>query len=108
MQKEDWLCQQVRRFTDDGWPEKRNLHGELKKFAALSSEITVQRDILVRGSRLIIPDKLRREMIERIHEGHQGIVKCRERAKAAIWWPGMSKELKEYVFFLSCMFERKT
>ena len=98
MQKEDWLCQQVRRFTDDGWPEKRNLHGELKKFAALSSEITVQRDILVRGSRLIIPDKLRREMIERIHEGHQGIVKCRERAKAAIWWPGMSKELKEYVF----------
>ena len=32
-----------------------------------------------------------------IHEGHQGIERCRIRAKNSVWWPGISKMLTKLV-----------
>ena len=51
----------------------------------------------MRGCRIVVPPPLRKEMLARIHTGHQGIVKCRERARQSVWWPGMSRELEELV-----------
>lgn len=49
---------------------------------------------MLKGTRLVIPSALRND----IHEGHQGIVKCRERASQRVWWPGLSQQLNELVF----------
>ena len=32
-----------------------------------------------------------------IHQGHQGIAKCRERAKQAAWCPGLSRQIEDMV-----------
>ena len=42
----------------------------------------------------MIPVSLQREVLDQLHAGHQGIKKCRERAKQAVWWPGLSKQLE--------------
>lgn len=37
------------------------------------------------------------DVLDRIHEVHQGIAKCRKRARTSVWWPGLSKQLEEMV-----------
>jgi len=40
---------------------------------------------------------MRLEILDKIHEGHQGITKCRERAKTSVWWPELSREIQDLV-----------
>ena len=40
---------------------------------------------------------MRIDVLDRLHDAHQGITKCRERAKTSVWWPGLSQQLKEVV-----------
>ena len=61
------------------------------------AEITVQQGILMKGDRVIIPSKLRLDVLDKIHTGHQGIQKCRERAKSGVWWPNLSKQIEDLV-----------
>ena len=84
-------------YCKTGWPEKPRLFGELKLFHSVASELSVENGLLLRGNRLVIPAALRKDILNRLHEGHQGIVKCRERARQAVWWPLLSKQLEEIV-----------
>ena len=47
--------------------------------------------------RIVIPVALRAEILDRIHESHQGITKCRERARAAVWWPQIGKDMEDLI-----------
>ena len=63
----------------------------------MSDDLCYQRGLLMKGNRLVIPMSLQRDILEKIHEGNQGIVKCRERAKTSVWWPGMSKDIELFI-----------
>ncbi len=53
--------------------------------------------MLTYGSRIVIPQVLREEMLSRLHESHQHISKSREQANSAIWWPHINHDIKQMV-----------
>ena len=42
------------------------------------------------GERIVIPESMRQEMLQIIHEPNMGMEKTKSRARTAIFWPGMS------------------
>jgi len=83
-QDEDEIYSKLKKFCRDGWPEKHSLKFALLPYRQYSGEITVQQGILINGDRVIIPSALRLDVLDNIHTSHQGIPKCRERAKSGV------------------------
>ena len=95
--QEDEVCKQIMAYCNKGWPEKCSLKGPVKLYAPFAAELTVQNGLLLKGSRLVIPASMRLDMLDKLHAGHQGIVKCRVRARESVWWPGIGRQLEELV-----------
>ena len=64
---------------------------------ALVDELCVVNEVLVRGTRIVIPAQLRTRVLENAHEGHPGIVRMKDRLRSKVWWPGIDAEAEKYV-----------
>ena len=49
-QDEDPVCQTLKPYCQEGWPEKSSLKGPFKPYVAVASELCVANDLLLRGS----------------------------------------------------------
>ena len=96
-QQEDPVCKKLLEYCEEGWPDFHKIPSSLSPYWSSRGEISQVRGLLLKGSRLIIPSSMRLEILEQIHEGHQGIVKCRRRAKDSVWWPGLSNQVQDMV-----------
>lgn len=63
----------------------------------ISPELSEVQGIVMKGPKVVIPKAMRAEMLARIHEGHLGINKCKERARRLLFWPGLSGEIENMV-----------
>ena len=71
-----------------------NLHpeintAELRAYKLLKQELslTPEADLIIRGNRLVIPTKLRQQVISLAHEGHQGLIKTKKLLREKVWFP---------------------
>lgn len=53
--------------------------------------------LVFKGERIIIPLALRKDMLKRVHVGHMGMVKCKNRAKEVMFWPSMNSQIEDIV-----------
>ena len=96
-QDQEEVCKQLRQYCHEGWPEKHLLPSPIHPYWSDRGQITVVQNVLLMRSRIVIPSSMRLEVLDKRHEGHQGISKCRERAKQTVWWPGLSKQIQDMI-----------
>ena len=64
----------------------------LKPYCAINDELTVgTKGIVLRGTRLVIPESLQQRAIDIAHEAHQGLSKTKSLSRIKVWFPGMEK-----------------
>ena len=63
----------------------------------MRDELSELNGIILRGERILIPTSMRKEMLERIHQGHMGKEKSKRRARDVLHWPGMGSEIQEKI-----------
>ena len=85
-------------YTVNGWPKyAKDVPKQIHPYHAVRSDLSVADGRIIYHNRLVIPSAMQSEVLERIHDGHQGVTKCRERAKMSVWWPGISRDIQSKV-----------
>ncbi|KAK7933488.1 hypothetical protein WMY93_004384 [Mugilogobius chulae] len=71
--------------------------GVCPQFFPVRAELCMSNGLLLRNNRIVIPQTMRKDMLHRLHEGHLGVEKCKRRAREAIYWPGINKDIEEMI-----------
>ena len=87
-------------YTLARWPKyEQDVPTQLLELFGVRGSLSVSNGLLTYGNRIIVPKDMRPAILDKIHQGHQGIGKCLERAKDSVWWPGISGDVKSIVAF---------
>ena len=84
------------------WSVRNNLYvagavilmGDQVLIPPVLRDSVAQSPIEVSNIRIIIPQNLRHEIIRSLHSAHQGASGMNERAKASVYWPGITKDIQ--------------
>ena len=85
----------IAHFIGNGWPSHNSyVPQSVGEYYRGRASLSVTDGVIVYKFQIVVPPKMRVDTLQRRHESHQGISKCRERAANAAWWPGISRDIK--------------
>ena len=94
----DKELQSLKHYISTGWPAKRSqIPVFLHPYWNYRDELTVESGILMKNSKVLVPETLKQKYLIQIHQGHQGIEACRSRAREFVFWVNINNDLKEMV-----------
>ena len=59
--------------------------------------LSIKSGLITCGNRIIVPREMRPEMLQYIHEGHQGKERCLLRARNTVFWPKMTYDVQQLI-----------
>ena len=93
----DPTLQILKQYIEKGWPSKEDIEECAQPYSSFRIDLSSHNGVLLKGTRIIIPKSLRKEIKTSIHYGHTGIERCVNRAKMSVFWPNITKEIEDMV-----------
>ena len=85
-------------YINTGVPcEKKNLPTDLQEYWNYRDTLSIKNGLLTCGSRIIVPQEMQAEMLQYIHNGHQGKERCLLRARNTVFWPKITYDIQELI-----------
>ncbi|XP_077548414.1 uncharacterized protein LOC144161659 [Haemaphysalis longicornis] len=86
MTSKDELLQAVRTFILNGWRrDRKGSDPRLQPYLSRKLELTVVHGLVYWGHRVIVPAAAREQMLELLHETHQGACAMKAVARTSVW-----------------------
>lgn len=95
--EKDQVLQTVIRFMQNGWPRKELVPPEVYFYYSIKDELSYVKGLVFKNTCVVVPTIMRKDMLKLIHCNHLGIDKCKARARQALFWPHMSKEIEDII-----------
>ena len=95
--RKDASLQHVAKLVQKGWPARHEVTDIAMPYYSVRSLLTLDNDLLFKDNQLVVPSSMRDEMMDCAHKSHGGIGACLRRMRECIFWPGMSKNMKERI-----------
>jgi hypothetical protein len=96
--RKDEELQMLIKVICHGWTERKcDLPIEVIPYWDFRHELSTYNGIVYRGERTVIPAEMRLATLKTIHSSHFGMLKCKQRARELVFWPGMNKQIEDVV-----------
>ncbi|OWF36498.1 Uncharacterized protein K02A2.6 [Mizuhopecten yessoensis] len=63
----------------------------------IREELTIEEGYLLRGIRVIIPERYLTDILDELHSNHPGIVRMKSLSRLHAWWPNMDVDIERKV-----------
>ena len=94
----DPIIKPITNFIANGWPSHEStVPHSVRDFYRERGLLLLNHGVVTYKPQLVMAPTMRDDALRRLHESHQGISKCRERAASAIWWPGIGRDIKRLI-----------
>ena len=91
----DELFQKIRQYLqEDKWPV---CDKTLSPYFQVRSELSVQGNLILQGSKLVIHHKLQAYVLSTLLETHQGIYRSNALLCEKVWWAGISNDVEKLI-----------
>lgn len=95
---DDPSLKELKETIKSGWPEtKSQAPANIQIYWNVRDELSEAEGVLLKNDRIIVPSSMRKEMLQRIHQGHMGIEKSKRRARDVLYWPGMNSQISDMI-----------
>ena len=82
----DFVMKRLKEIVIEGRAEsKTTLDIDLQSYGNFRDEISIGDNMIFKSHKLIVPKSLRPELLDKIHEAHLGITKCKSRARETLF-----------------------
>ena len=96
-QANDPVCNTLISYCSAGWPVKSSLPDSMKPYRNYQGELSVHDNLLLYQNRLVIPKQQQQQVLQKLHNNHQGIQCCRLRAKSLVWWLHIRSDIDSFI-----------
>ena len=94
----DPVLSEIANYVIEGWPNNRqNVPEPLKSFWSYREELSLINGIVFKGQRIVIPTKMRKQVLQKLHQSHMGIEKTKMRARETVFWPRINQQIEDMV-----------
>ena len=70
-----------------------------KSFQTVKDELSVNAEgnLVLRGTKIVIPESLQNRSVDIVHEGHQGMAKTKAMIRGKVWFPFIDTLIKDKI-----------
>ena len=81
-----------------GWLGQRSeCLKDLIEYWNYRDELGILDGLILKGTRIVIPDQCREELLNQLHEGHFGVDRTKLRARDSVYWPNINKDIENLI-----------
>jgi len=91
------LCQLTSMIVK-GWPDTiQEVPPAIRSYWSFRNELSIEDGLILKAKRVVIPESLRKDILEDIHYSHQGNEKTKLRAKDSVYWNQINQDIEKLV-----------
>lgn len=91
----DVVLQKVVESMKNKWPTQ--LDERLLPFYRRKEDISIVDETILVGDRVVIPEVMVSEVLQKLHNGHPGMRRMKQLARQYVYWPKMGQDIERFV-----------